>query len=418
MGRTARDNRDRPHPRPVERIELNGEHVGRRLAASLVLLAFGAVLLVYAFMQLLAPETGWIDVKANSSAGVTSASEFEFLYWSGSPGESKAVASLYTEASRKAYRLFHNLEGFEGVVNVYAINRHPNEVLQVDPVLYEAFACLERYGRRELYLGPVYDRYYSVFFCQGDDQLVDYDPWLNGAVREEYGTLASYAADPGAVSLELLGGNQVRLNLSEEYLAYARREGVTNFIDFGWMKNAFIADFLAQAFTSQGYTRGVLSSYDGFVRNLDGGGTEYSLDLYARQGDVIYPAAIMGYQGALSLVNLRSYPMNALDFQRFYELENGEIRLPYVDIRDGLARCAVDTLVGYSRDKGCAEVLLEMLPVYVASGFQESSAAALAGRGIEAIYYRGSVLCHTDPALRLSDFYDKDGVRYSEALAP
>lgn len=396
MGRTARDRRDR-HPRPVERIELSGEHTGRRLIAAGVLLVFGAAMLAYAFGQLVSPEEEWITVEAGSGADVSSAAEFSFLYRPGSgelsySADRKAVTSLYTDLCREAFQMFHSTEAFEGVTNIYVINHRPNEALEVAPGLYEAFAALERSGNRALYLGPVYERYNGLFSCWEDSQLADFDPRLSPEVAREYQEYAAFANDPQAVRMELLGENQIRLFVSHEYLEYAEREGVERFVDFGWMRNAFIADYLARELTAQGYTRGVLASYDGFIRCLDGSGEDYALSIYDQKDGTAYTAAMMSYRGPKSIVCLRDYPVNALDQGRFYRLSTGEVRTPYVDLADGMCRNSVSSLTGCAGEKGCGEILLEMMPVYIADELREDALKELAKRGIDFVYCKDEVI--------------------------
>ena len=408
MKRTARDNRDLPHPKPVERIELSQEHAGPRLAAAAALLLLGAGLLAYTVMGLLTPDTGWQTVQADS--GASCAEDFTFLYQADSSAEAKGVASLYSDACRKAFQLFHNRMAFDGVTNVYTINRHPNEVLEVDEALYEAFAVIVGSGRRELYLGPVYERYGGVFSCEDDVQLVDFDPRLSEDVRQEYAGVLVYANDPQAVSLELLGEGRIRLNVSEAYLDWAEEEEITSFIDFSWMQNAFVADYLAGELTARGYTKGTLSSYDGFIRNLDGRDVGYTYPIYHRQEDAIYPAAQMQYHGPVSLVRMRDYPLNQEEFQRYYELRTGEVRTLYLDMADALCKSSIDTLVCCSREKGCAQILMEMIPVYIADDFREEAVAALAEEGIQSVYCRGWEVLHTEPGLTLESLFD-DGDR-------
>ena len=408
-----------PHPKPVERIELNQEHVGPRLLAACVLLVIGAGLLAYSFMRWLSPVgEEWITVEASSSEGAGCGSEFNFIYHPGSgelsySADRKAVTTVYSQLCRDAFELFHEKEAFEGVNNVYAINRHPNEILEVEDGLYKALALVEQSGSRAIYLGPVYSRYDDLFFCEDDSQLVDFDPRLNADVAEEYREITRFAGDPDAIRVELLGEGKIRLYVSEEYLTYARQEEIETFIDFAWMRNAFIADFMAEALIEKGYTYGVLSSYDGFTRNLDARGTDYTYPLYHRQGETILSPAELHYSGPMSLVRMRDYPLSGLDLQQYYTLQTGEIRTLYLDTADALCKSAIDTLVCYSREKGCAQLLLEMIPVYIADGFQEEAVAALAGDGIQSIYCRDGVVRYTDPAAVLENFFDWDGVRYS-----
>ena len=221
----SRGSQDRFRPRPVEHIELNGEHIGRRLVLTLLLLVLGVGTLTYAIVGLLTPETGWQPVEASASAGPTSAEDFTFLCQMNSKAETREVTSLYTAACQSAYRLFHSGQEFEGVVNVFTINNHPNEALEVEAGFYRALAEVVESGRRELYMGPVYERYSDLFFCEDESRAADYDPRLSEAVREEYAGVLAYANDPRAISLELLGENRVRLNVSADYLSWAAQRG-------------------------------------------------------------------------------------------------------------------------------------------------------------------------------------------------
>lgn len=419
MGRTARDRRDRPRPRPIERIELSEEHTGRKLLAAGALLIFGAAMLAYAFVQLLSPQEEWVTVGGSSNAGVSCAEEFSFLYRPGSgdlpyTADRKAVTSFYTQLCREAFQLFHSMEAFEGVTNIYTINHRPNEVLEVAPGLYEAFAAVERTGSRAIYLGPVYDRYDDLFFCVDDSQLVDFDPRINPDVAREYREYAAFAGDPQSIRVELLGENRIRLFVSREYLEYAGREGIGCFIDFAWMRNAFIADYMAKELTAAGYTRGVLTSYDGFVRCLDSVG-EYAFQVYDLQGGAVRTAAVMDYRGPKSIVSLRDYPINTMDQMRFYQLRTGEVRTPYVDIADGMCRNAVSNLTGYAGDKGCGEILLEMMPVYIAGTLREEALEELRAEGISFVYCEDGVIHASEADAEFSWLYEGNGMRYTVA---
>lgn len=422
MRRTARDKRDLPHPPPVEHIELNEEHIGRRLILVAALLVVGGAALAYGFWQLMTPQSEWITVEAETSAGATCAEDFVFLYHLGGgeqsfTAERKAVTAAYTQLCREAFEQFHNQMEFEGVNNLYAINRHPNEELTVGRALYNAFAAVERSGNRAIYLGPVYDRYESIFACEDDVQIVDFDPRVSPEVAREYADYAAYANDPASVRVELLGENRICLRVSEAYLAYAQQEGIESFIDFSWMRNAFIADYLADELAARSYGRGALSAYDGFMRNLDSSGLEYSLQLYALHEGTVYPAALMNYKGPLSAVSLRDYPNSEADQVRFYQLRTGEIRTPYLDPADGLCRSAVHDLTCYARDKSCGEVLLSMLPVYIADSFRPEALEALAAEGIQSVYCENGVICPSDADIVLTQLFESKEMRFTVSQA-
>ena len=410
-----------PHLPPVERIELSWKNYKVRIIAAAVFLVVGVWLLARSAAGLLGTDPGWQTIEADSGAEANCASDFTFFYELGAGGrsaaaEKRALTEAYTEAAVAAYRLFNANESFEGVANVHELNRHPNEVLTVDEALYGAFELLERYGDRSVYLGPVYETYSGLFSCGEDWQTVDFDPYVNPDIAAFYAQAAAYARDPGSVSVELLGDGQVRLNVSEEYLAFAGRNDTSRFVDFNWLSNAFIADYLAQTLSGQGYTHGALTSYDGFIRNLDSREGTYALDLYDKEGQVVYPAAVMRYQGPKSIVYLRGYPAGSQDSRRFYQMENGGIRTAYVDAADGLCKNAVDDLICYSGSAGCAETLLRMIPVYVADTLRRSDLSAPAADGIYAVWPEDRVLYYTDPALVLTELYSGEAAEYVSRL--
>lgn len=424
MKRTAKDRGGPPPSAPVEHIEVSGERVGLRVAFFIGFLLIGVGMMAYAASQMISPtpQSEWITVTARSSEGPSCGQEFAFIYrlkgGEMSPDkEKRAVTDCYSQLCRRAFQLFHTVEEFEGMNNLYTINHHPNEALEVDQGLYDAFAAAERTGNRAIYLGPVYSRYGNLFSCSDDSQLVDFDPILAPEVAQEYAEIAAFANDPQSIQIELLGERRIKLAVSEEYLAYAQREGVEDLIDFGWMRNAFIADFLAQGLAEQGYAAGTLTSYDGFTRNLDNTATSYSLNIHDRSGEAVYGAAVMTYQGPMSIVSLRDYPTNDLDQYRFYQLSNGEVRTSYLDPADGRPKNALHNLTSYASDRGCGEVLLEIMPVYIAATFQPEALAPLAEDGIHSVYCQDRVVHHTDPALVLEQLYDGDGVRYTAAPA-
>ena len=406
MARYAKDNR--PHLKPVEKIHLSGEYTLLRAVVAALFLLIGAGALAYAFMHALTPESGWQTIQTDTTDGATCGDDFTFLYELGAgdrsvAAESRGLTRLYTQACRTAYRLFHTDESFEGVVNLKEINGRPNQVLEVDEVLYQAFETIREAGDRTVYLGPVYTRYDDLFDCQDDSQLVDFDPRLSRAVAEEYAAVAAYAGDPGHIDVELLGENRIRLRVSEEYLAYAEREGIERFLDFGWLKNALIADYLADTLVEAGYTHGCISSFDGFARCLDDRETGYGLNLLEQREGVPVQVGTMEYRGPMSLASLYTFPAGEGDKRRFYRLRSGETRTLYLDPADGLCRGAADSMVFYSRALSCGQLAVEAAPVFIADVLDVSAAQALTSEGMQWILCRDGRIAATDAELTVTN---------------
>lgn len=417
MGRTVR-NKEMPHPKPVEKIELSEKNIILRIILTAVLLVIGISSILYGIQAFLQVEDGWTEIHADSSADTNVGNEFVFMYNLGTnsklsaTAENKAVISLYTDVMVEAYELFHNGKGFENVNNIYYINNHPNEEIAVDDMLYQAFSFIEQYENRNIYLAPIYAMYNNIFYCEDDAELVKFDPFLNEELAALYKQLAGFAADKNSVHIELLGNGKVKLCVSEEYLKFCEENEVSELIDFSWMKNAFVVDYVADTLISKGFTAGTISSYDGFSRNLDESGTEFSFNIYDKtEGNVIH-AATMEYSGAKSIVTMRNYPMNTLDAYSYYELDNGEVRTRYLSVEDGLCKSAADGFTCYAENLSCSEILLQMIPLYISDNLEKQELTDLAEKGIYSIFCDKQQIMYNEKGLKISDIYENDKFTY------
>jgi len=413
MNRTYKGD-NRPNVKPVERVELSEKHFKLRVIAAIVLAAVALVMLIVILNGVLTKNAGWTEIEVTGSAADNCSADFIFQYDLGSSGASSTVeyrrlAALYTEATERAYKLFCSDKEFESVDNLGRLNAHPNEEIELDRVLCAAFELLERFGDRSVYLAPILSDYNTLFFSRYDEDAAEFDPYQNAELAEYFAEIAAFAGDPGAIRLELLGGGRVRLAVSDEYLEYAKENGITTFVDFGWMKNAFIADAIAEAMAQSGYTKGSLSSFDGFTRNLDSG-RGYSFNIFHRVENEVYLAGTFDYTAPMSIVYLRDHAMNTLDDGRYYAFGSGELRTPYIDTADGLCRSSIGDLVAYSREQGCAELMLGAKPLYIAESFDAEEASSVSG--MELIWCDGTEICCTEDGLSVNGLYDDGSVSY------
>lgn len=406
MKRTARD-RSADGPKAVERIELD-ERATRRWVVILILAVVTALVSFgYVIVQRATVNSGWRDIEVNSTE-TNCGQDFVLTYHLGSSGisasrESKALTILYSDACEKAYRMFNSREWFEDTANLYTINYNVNRPVEVDPALYAAFELTERLDSRYVYLAPVYDEYHSLFFCNDDWETVAYDPWQSDDAAEYCAAVAAFARDPEQVHVRLLGDNTVQLCVSDEYLAFAEEYGIERFVDFYWMTDAFIIDYLAQALRDGGYTLGALSGHDGFVRCLGGEDMSFSYFVHDPQpGGGIASVARMDYPGDTALVNLHSFPLNTLKEIYYYQFEDGTFRTAIADIADGRSKGVVPSMIATSDSVGCAELLLSLLPLYATDALDEAALAELPSRGVYPLYCQAGDIVSTDPSVTLS----------------
>lgn len=397
MSKHARDRR--PYIRPVTKLELSEKNIKFRWIAICVLLAVAAVSIGYGLFLALRKEPGWQKITVLSEE-VNCSNDFvlmyEFGYGETNPtAEYKLLEAAYQSLTVSAYRLF-NAEA-EGTDNLYALNHHVNEEVTVAPALYQALEQVVSAGNRHVFLAPVRELYEPVFLSSTDAEAALYDPMKEPERQAMAMENAAYCADPASVSLELMGENKVCLKVSEEYLAYAMEYGIEVFLDLGWMKNAFIADYMADSLEEQGFTKGYLASNDGFTRNLDQRGTEYTVNLFQRVGNNIRMPANFFYSAPLSIVSLRDYPMSEQDKWSYYAYGDGSFTSVYLDM-DGMSRSSLDGITAYSKEAGCAEMALKLAPVFIADAFDAQALERLAEEGILSVWFEGSSLVSTDEA--------------------
>lgn len=356
----------------------------------IALIAFG-----YGILQLLNPATGWQQIDGNGG-GLSYAGELVLQYNVSSAADRKTVTSLYTKAAREAYLLFDPAAD-SGPVDgqgIAYLNAHPNEKVQVAPALYRALAQVQASGDRSLFLGPVTAYYGNVFYCADDVAAGEYDPLVNDQVRVFFSQCAAFASDPQAVDLQLLDNNTVCVAVSEAYLTFAQEQEIDRFLDFGWMKNAFVVDYIAEVLTADGCVRGALSSYDGFVCNLGGSRESFRLNILARGAE----AATLTYTGSMRAVSLRDYPLYEEDAHRFYRRADGQLRVPYLDPTDGLPRAAAADLLVYSENLTCGQLALLTAPVYLAESLTADGLASLWDAGAQTVRCQDRRVFCSDPS--------------------
>lgn len=365
----------------IESIDVEQKHLKLRIVLFAVFLVLGAAALIYGLSGFFSQQTGWQPIEREQSSQADCSDEFLLQYDIGhgdimAKEEYNQIARLYGEVSAKAYQLFNENQLFEGVNNVAYLNAHPNEDVTVDEALYKALEKLDNAKSRQGFLAPMWEYYSLLFSCSEDWETESYDPAQNKELAELFKKIAVFAANDKDISIQLLGENKVRLNISEEYLAFGKENDIYVFFGFHYMKNAFITDYMAEALISGGFTHGVLSSFDGFTRNLDDRGTEFSLNLFDKTEKGVLCTGTLDYSKPVSIISLRSFPVNSADDARYYVMQNGEIKFPYMSIKDGSCLAAVSNLVCLSEEESCSEVLLKALDVYIGDEFRPSALIA------------------------------------------
>ena len=393
-----------PNDRPVIdktiHIPLPENKLKLRTALVIALIVLAVASFAFGVNSLVGTDAGMAEITVLSGE-MNAGDDFTFYYNLGFGGadatdERREVRSLYSQAATDALEIFSSDVEAEGGGNLYYLNSRPNEDVAVDGALYSALEQLEGSGTRYHYLAPLYEQYYAMFNSASDAEAAEYDPRLNDAQAEFFSQIAAFASDSGEIALELLGDNKVRLHVSEEYMRFAEANGVTTFMDLTWMKNAFIADYIAQELIDAGYTHGALISDDGFMRCLDDEtGAEYSFTFSHRDGTTITNLSTLQFSGTVSIAYLHDYPLESGNSGGYYLYSDGTLRSAFLDTADGLDRSCVPELAAYSFNDGCAGLALRLAPVFISSDLDMNELAELEKDGITVYYTQDGVLCST-----------------------
>lgn len=393
-----------PNDRPVIdktiHIPLPENKLKLRTALVIALIVLAVASFAFGVNSLVGTDAGMAEITVLSGE-MNAGDDFTFYYNLGFGGadatdERREVRSLYSQAATDALEIFSSDVEAEGGGNLYYLNSRPNEDVAVDGALYSALEQLEGSGTRYHYLAPLYEQYYAMFNSASDAEAAEYDPRLNDAQAEFFSQIAAFASDSGEIALELLGDNKVRLHVSEEYMRFAEANRVTTFIDLTWMKNAFIADYIAQELIDAGYTHGALISDDGFMRCLDDEtGAEYSFTFSHRDGTTITNLSTLQFSGTVSIAYLHDYPLESGNSGGYYLYSDGTLRSAFLDTADGLDRSCVPELAAYSFEDGCAGLALKLAPVFISSDLDMNELAELEKDGITVYYTQDGVLCST-----------------------
>jgi len=390
-----KSNRKIRKPLPIEQVEVSHKHLGLRTVFFVIFVLLAILGISFGVYYLVRTESGWQTITPRSTALTNNSSEFSFFYYfngkaTANAAEKRAVQSKYTELCVTSYQQFTPYEEYEN--NVYFINRHYNQEIKVSELLYNSFKTME--GTRFLYLSPIQYYYDTLCSAEGDWIAEDYDPSKNPEVLAFFNEVSAYIMDPEHINVECLADNTIRLNISQEYLAYAQNKGIETFIDFDHYKNAFIVDYLANELVKANIVNGFISSYDGYSRSLSR--NKYSFELYNQVGDSIYYSGVASYEGKAASINLRSFMTNSLDETLHYNYQNGDVAHVYFDTTDMMSKCSTHYLNVYSSDLSCADMLKYVYPLWTADSLDETAVSALPLKNMNYIYTKGDTVYYSD----------------------
>lgn len=410
MKREAKDNTEKKYPKPVTKVELSEKNVKLRIILIVCFVIIAGIFIGIALSKQFGTKKGWTVIEVtydeNNNAG-----DFTFNYELGTKDisvtqEKNAVSKVYTESLIKIYQLLDEHTEFTSLRNIYYINNHINEEIEIDSLLYNCFKKLQ--NNRYIYQSLIIDQYNNMFTSETDISAEKFDAHKNEELKNYYLEVLEYTNDSNHINLELLDNNTVKLSVSEEYQNYMDENNM--YISFGILKNACIIDYVSEQLIKNEFTTGFITSCDGYIRNLDKRDITYKMNVYDREY-FTYNAFAFTYNSSKSIVYLRNYALSTLNDSHFYEYKDGTRRTEYIDLKDGLDKAVVSNMIALSDDYSCLELLLELLPVYVNDKIDIDLITELKNKKINTIYISDKSI-HYNFVTEISNVYNTDSISY------
>lgn len=352
--RYAKDNR--PQVEKVKRVELDTSHLKQKLIIAGILLIIGLGAIGYGIYNSLKVDPGYEVIEVGSNFDTNNSAEFTLLSYVEDSAYKKNLIKVYSNAQVEAYRLFNVYEEYEH--NLCYINTHPNEDIEIDKKLYNALKVADDY--RYIYLGPIYQIYNGVFSCDLDGQIESYIPELNEEVKKNFEELSNYISNSENVYIEFKDNNKIKLVLSDEYLNYLRDNGLDQIVDFYYMNNACIMDYVCDVLLENGYERSIISSCEGYMRLLDNSSCNYNL--FGLINNELALAGKINCDGPISIIEIRNFILNDNDAYNYYQTADGKVYSKYLDF-NGANLKPYDNLLTY-RNCSSLNLILDTMDLY------------------------------------------------------
>ncbi len=387
----------------IKRIELNDNHVKLRIIILIALIPIAIAGFSIFFINLFSKKSGFEEINVSSStADPVSDDELTFYYNLGKSGNSptddfKKVTESYSRHLDYAYKSLNKYKEVDEYKNLYYLNRHPNETMKVSTLLYDSLKKVYDTDPKILYLGPI-TTLYENYIKNGNDGSNPTNP----SVKQYIDSIVNYIKSD--ISIDFLNDYNIKLNVSDNYLNILDELSVNDILDFSYLRNAFILDYVSTQLISDGFKYGNIQSYDGYYINLDDT-YNYKYDVYDIIDRKLISTCYVDFMGKYNIVNYRNFAINNMDYSRF-RIVDDKLTSLYINPNDGKNYESIKNLTSYSKTKSLVDIVLETKDIYINNNFNENNIS------IESIWLKDRSINYNDKNLTLNNIYSKNDVSY------
>ena len=398
-------------PKPVKKIELNEKNV--KLRFILFILSFLVVVAcaILIFVNLFKKESGFTTIEAYPTINMQN--DFVFSYDVGNTDlsiteEINNLSNKYTSLLEFSYIQF-DIYSDHNQKNINYINNHINQDIQISELLYDSIEDVVNENEKLLYLAPIYAYYNDMFSTELDLNMLD--PYQNINVQNYFKDILDYI-NSNSIKINLLSNNTINLYVSEDYINYLNENDVFYYIDFGFLKNSFIIDYIAENLLLAGYNKGNIKSYDGYFVNLDSS-LDYNFVIDVLDNVNNFGSRVCNFtvKGKTSVVQFRNFMYYQNDIYRYVKMPDNSYRHIYIDYNDGLSKSSTNSLTSYSTELSCSEIALKTYRGFISDNF-----SLAATDQIKQVWIVNTSIYYNDQSISLQNLYDINNVKYEGVM--
>lgn len=326
----------------------------------LVLVCFG-VFIAIAVSSFRAKE-GLKEIKADYSTAVGNPDDYKLYYYLEKNDKftiaqmEKEVATIYSNAVDEIFPLLDSTNEYENIKNIYYLNMHINEVIEINPILYGILNDMYLKKSDFLYLGTVYQLWNNLIYSNNTEYIKQNDPFYN---KEQEKTLNEFINTyKDNIFLEFYDNNQIKINVNSNFVTASGFE-VTSYIDLGIFKTAYIMQYIKNKFISSGLTNGILVNDLGFSVDF-GSEIKDKFNINVLYNNLNKPTSILNLDVKSNYSYINIYNFNALN-NHSYEIETSDGTLNrnlFINPNTGYSLNPEMTLIVYS-NKDIVDVLFD-----------------------------------------------------------
>lgn len=328
----------------------------KRIVLFFIFLGISVLSIIFVFIQALRIEKGYrvipvssleipVDIYLNYNIGYASSRDLK--------QEFNDVSDIYTKAYTYSYFQLDSTVK-DDVRNVHYINQHYNEVIRIDPFLYDALKACSSEKSSILYYGPILAYYDDFLSIDSIDILHKQDPFKNRIVQSYFLKIIEFIHQQ-AIQLNFYEDYTVMLEIDDDYLRFCTENEIKRYIDFGVLKNAIITEYISNCLKDSGHIYGYLQSTDGIFQGLCPT-MSYTIDLYDEYRDVPQRIGKIGVEGCISFVQFHSFAPASIKI-------DSEYRNYYIDKMTGLSKNIFHSIAVYSNELSLLDVFLQAYPM-------------------------------------------------------